>query len=108
MAWRFVFLFSFFFFCQHNFLGISLIFLVGLAATQIGLWAFAEYYVITEENRSQAIAIDLVLVALTGFVLIAPYSFVDGVFAMEIAGKSAPAVAGILFPLFLAHNPCIC
>ena len=43
---------------------------------------------------SAALAIALILVAAVGLTLIAPYSFLDGIFIMNLSGKRGSASAG--------------
>jgi hypothetical protein len=43
---------------------------------------------------SEALAVALVLVAFVGLTLIAPYSFLDGIFIMNLSGKRGSASAG--------------
>jgi len=67
---------------------IPLIFLVFLTLNLAGLAAFAKYY---QGEGAGAIALALFLIGVTGFLLIAPYSFLDGVFTLDLAGKQGCA-----------------
>jgi len=44
--------------------------------------------------EANSLAIGLTLVALVGLSLLAPYSFVDGIFIMNLTGKRGNASAG--------------
>lgn len=67
---------------------IPLLFLIFLSLNLAGLAAFARYY---QGEGAGAIALALFLIGLTGFLLIAPYSFLDGVFTLDLAGKQGCA-----------------
>ena len=67
---------------------IPLVFLVFLSINLAGLAAFAEYY---QGEGTWAIVLALFLIGMTAMFLIAPYSFLDGVFTLELAGKQGCA-----------------
>jgi len=67
---------------------IPLVFLLLLSLCLAGLAAFSKYY---DSEDSGAIALALFMVGMTAFFLIAPYSFLDGVFTLDLAGKQGCA-----------------
>lgn len=67
---------------------VPLVFLVLLSIALAGLSAFAEFY---QGEGAGALALCLFMIGMTAFFLIAPYSFLDGVFTLDLAGKQGCA-----------------
>jgi OPA family glycerol-3-phosphate transporter-like MFS transporter len=67
---------------------IPLVFLVFLSLNLAGLAAFAKYY---QGEGPKAVVLALFLIGMTAMFLIAPYSFLDGVFTLDLAGKKGCA-----------------
>jgi len=70
---------------------VPLIFLMLLTGCLAGLSCFSKFY---DGEGTKAIVLALSLIGLTAFFLVAPYSFLDGVFTLELAGKRGCAATG--------------